>query len=121
LTTSAPSAAPPAKAQSKLQRVAYAVVGVILFLVGLMRLYFVFFPGLPGCSSDAARSTIIDIYKKKNVEITELSNQRTLTDSSTENTCQADVKTPTQTATLSYRIYWKGKTAEVLITKVDTH
>ena len=102
-------------------RVAYAVIAVAAMVIGVVRLLVFFFPGLPACTSDAARTAIGDIFKGKNVELTAVTNQRTLTDGSSEKTCQADFKTPTEAGTLSYRVYWEGKNAQVQITKVDTH
>lgn len=113
------TATPPPKPYATFQRVAYRIIGALAALTGLLQLFFYFFPDLPRCNSDAARTTIGDIFKDKKVELTALTNLRTLTHNTSEKTCQADFKTPTEAGTLSYRIYWKGKNAQVEITKVE--
>jgi hypothetical protein len=107
--------------QKKIGNWLYAAVGAIALLFGLLKIYNAFFPGLPDCTSSSAKTSLGDIFKEKNVELTSLTNEKTLTDTSSERTCQADFMTPAEAGTLFYRIYWQDKAAQILITKVDTH
>ena len=99
----------------------YAFVGLIVACLGLLQIYNAVFPGLPSCTSDTAGRSIRDIFKQKNVQLTSLTDQKTITESSSEETCQANFLTPAETGTLYYRIYWQDKSSQILITKVDTH
>ncbi len=119
-TTETDQSARPRTFQQKLLRWTSMVVGVIFVIVGFVRIYNVFSPGLPSCTSDSAKTSIGEIFKQKNVELSSLTNQKTLTDQSSEKTCQADFLTPAEAGTLFYRIFWQNKSAQVLITKVDT-
>ena len=114
-------AAPAKAAQSKIPRWVSAIAGVVVLFVGLLRLYNVFFPSLPGCDASTTTDLVRKIFKDKNVELTSLNNFRTLTDTSTQKTCQADVATAKETAVISYRVSWEGRDVQVLITTVDAH
>ncbi len=118
-----PSAAPapPAKAKPKIPRWLSAVIGVVFLVIGLTRLYNVFYPSLPACDADTATGLIRQIFKEKNVDLTSLTNFKTLTDTSAQKTCQADVLTAKETAVISYQITWQGSKVQVLITHVDAH
>ena len=118
------NAQPPAQSggfQQKLVAWVSSAVGVILLAIGFMRAYDSIFPSLPGCTSDSAKTTLGEIFKEKKLELSSLTNQKVLTDSSSEKTCQADFTTPAEAGTLSYRISWKDKEAQVRITNVDAH
>jgi hypothetical protein len=120
----APANAPaaPAKAASwKMPRWLSAIVGAVFLVIGLSRLYNVFYPSLPGCGADTTTGLIRKIFKEKNVELTSLGNFKTLTDTSAQKTCQADVVTAKETAVISYQITWQGSNVQVLITHVDAH
>ncbi len=116
-----PQAATPAGVKQKLYQWVSIAVGVILLLTGALRAYNAFFPSLPECSSETAKTTIGQIFKDKKVELSTLTNQKSVSDGSEEKTCQAEFTTPAEAGTLSYRIYWQGKEAEVRITAVDAH
>ena len=107
--------------QTKLVNWLYVVGGVIALLLGVLKIYNVFVPELPDCTSSSVKTSLGDIFKKKNLELTSLTNQKSLTDTSSEKTCQADFMTAAEAGTLFYRIYWEDKSAQILITKVDTH
>lgn len=120
----APAAIPatPAKAaQRKIPRWVSAIVGVVFLFIGLLRLYHVFYPSLPGCDAATTTGLIRKIFKDKNVELTSLTNFKTLTDTSAQKTCQADVETAKETAVILYRISREGRDVQVLITHVDAH
>lgn len=109
------------KTLGKVGRILSLVVGLILMATGLLQVYHVFYPALPGCASNDADLGLRNIFKQKNVELTSISDKKTLTDTSSEETCQASFVTPSEAGTLLYRIYWEGKVAQIQITKVDTH
>ena len=115
------AAAKPQGFQQKLYRWVSIAVGLILLVIGALRAYEAIFPSLPGCTSQTAQSTIGKIFKDKNVDLSSLTNQKTVSDGSAEKTCQAEFTTPSEAGTLAYRIYWQGKEAEVRITEVDAH
>jgi hypothetical protein len=85
--------------------------------LGILKGYNSFF-SLPACASDTAGDTLKSIFKEKNVEITALSDFKSVTDTSAERTCQAHVETPSETADIDYRIYKEGWTTKVMITEV---
>src|SRR5262249_52102949 len=74
---------------------------------------------LPSCDSSTTADTLKNIFKSKDVELTRVSNSTTLTSTSSDMTCQANIETPDELATIGYRIYWDGWSATVMITKVD--
>ncbi len=120
----APPAAPATTAKTapwKVPRWLSAIVGLVFLVIGLSRLYHVLYPALPGCDADTTTGLIRRIFKDKNVELTSLTNFKTLTDTSAQKTCQADVKTEKEAAVISYQITWQGSNVQVLITHVDTH
>ena len=119
----APPAVPaaPAKAQAKIPRWVSAIVGLVFLIIGLSRLYNVFFPALPGCSADTTTGLIRKIFKDKNVELTGLTNFKTITDTSAQKTCQADITTEKEAALISYQVTWQGSNVQVPITHIETH
>jgi len=119
-TTGAVSAAPK-KPQSKIVRWFSIVVGLILMASGLLKVYHVFVPELPACTSASADTSIHNIFKQKNVELTSLTNIKSITDTSSEKTCQADFLTPAETGTIYYQISKEDGSTQLRITKVDTH
>jgi hypothetical protein len=95
------------------------VCGVIIGIGGLIQLYKAFTPQLPGCAADSTATVLRDIFKKKDVELTVLNNMKTVTDTSSEQTCQAHIETPAETGTISYSITLQGSNFQVRIDKVD--
>jgi hypothetical protein len=98
------------------------VCGIIiglLGLLGLLKLYNAFTPQLPGCTTDATATVIRDIFKSKNVELTVLNDLKTVTDTSSAQTCQAHIETAAETGTIFYTITLQGSNFQVLIDKVD--
>ena len=116
----AASAAPAKAAQRKIPRWLSAIIGLVFLVIGLSRLYNVFYPSLPGCDADPTTGLIRKIFKDKNVDLTSLGNFKTITDTSAQKTCQADVATAKETGVISYQISWQGSNVQVLITHVDT-
>jgi hypothetical protein len=53
------------------------VCGIIIGLLGLLKLYNAITPQLPGCTTDATATVIRDIFKSKNVELTVLYDLKT--------------------------------------------
>lgn len=114
-------ATPTKSSPQKLPRWVSAVIGVVFLTIGLSKLYNVFFPSLPGCDADTINGLIHKIFKDKNVELTSLGNFKTITNTSTQKSCQADVMTPKEAGVISYQIRWQESSIQVLITHVDTH
>lgn len=114
-------AMPTKAAPWKVPRWLSAIIGLVFVVIGLSRLYNVFYPSLPGCGADTTTGLIRKIYKDRNVELTSLTNFKTLTDTSAQKTCQADAATAQETAVISYQVSWQGSDIRVLITHVDTH
>lgn len=75
---------------------------------------------LPRCESPAIAETIRNIYKGRNVEITSVSEAKTVSSSGSEHTCTARIATPSEQAIIGYRIFRQGTQTQVLITQVDT-
>ncbi len=114
-------AIPPNTSQRKIPRWLSAVIGLVFVIIGLSRLYNVFYPSLPGCDADTTTGVVRKIFKDKNVELTSLTNFKTITDTSSQKTCQADAMTAKETAVISYQVTWQGSDVRVLITHVDAH
>ncbi len=93
--------------------------GVIAAAGGLIKIYKVFSPDLPGCTADTTSTAVHDIFKGKNVQLDVFNDVKTLTDTSSEKTCQAHIETPIEIGTISYRLYREDKQAKVIITNVD--
>src|SRR6185503_6883162 len=72
------------------------IAGIILFLVGLLRVFVWIFPSLPDCPSDTASQTLRGIFKDKSVELSSLTNLKTVSDGKSEKTCRADFTTPSE-------------------------
>jgi hypothetical protein len=116
-----PAAQEPAKQKKVLPRWVTILAGVVAMFAGGVQIYKAFVPDLPGCTADTTNAAIHDIFKQKNVELSSLTDFKTLTDTSSEKTCQADFLTPAEKGTINYRISWQDRSALVVITSVDTH
>jgi hypothetical protein len=116
-----PTAQAPAKQKKVLPRWVTIVAGIAAMIAGGVQIYKAFAPDLPSCTADTTNNAIHDIFKQKNLELTSLTDIKTLTDTSSEKTCTADFLTPAEKGTISYRISWQDRSAQVLITSVDTH
>jgi hypothetical protein len=117
-----PGAAPPAAAAPRTfwQKAAQWFIGACLIIsggLGIVKGYNNMFT-LPTCSSDTASDTLKSIFKSKDVEVTSISDFKSVTEISSEKTCQAHVETPSELADIDYRIYWEGWTTKVMITEV---
>lgn len=94
-----------------------AIAGFIIAALGLVKLSENFM--LPSCASTRSSDTLRSIFKSKDVDVTSITDQKTITDTSSEKTCQAHVKTTNEEANIDYKIYWSGWSAQVMITKVN--
>ena len=118
----APAPAPAAAPQPSWQKVSrwiLLVAGVILMLSGAIKLYGYFFPSLPSCTSETTTSILRKIFTDKKIEVTNLTALKTVTDTSSEKTCEGEVETATERATIFYRVDWQDRDDTVMITKVD--
>ena len=117
--TSATPADQPKTFWQKASRWIFAVCGVVIMIGGAMKIYKAASPGLPNCDSATTKTAITDIYKEKNVTLTSLTDMKSITDTSSEKTCQAHLETAGETATVSYRLFFQDGSSKVMITKVD--
>jgi hypothetical protein len=115
------AAPPPAAPKSFAQKAAQWFVGACLIIAGLggiIKGYTNIFT-LPSCESSTASDTLKSIFKSKDVEVSNISDFKSVTNTSSEKTCQAHVETPDELADIAYRIYWEGWTTKVMITDVQ--
>ena len=112
-------AEPPKTVWQKSSRWIMIAAGIILMLSGAIKLYNSFFPSLPSCTSDTATKILRSIFTDKKVEVVNLTGLKTVTDTSDEKTCEGQIETPTEHATIYYRVYWQDRDVMVMITKVD--
>jgi len=103
------------------QKLAQWVLGIALLITGVLGIMRSFnsYLFLPACDSDTASATLKSIFKSKDVELTKVTDFKTVTDASSEKTCQAAIETSDEQATIDYRIFWDGWTAKVMITDVQ--
>lgn len=94
-------------------------VAIIVGLNGINQIYKASTPQLPGCAAQATADVIRDIFKSKNVALTALNNMTTVSESSTQQNCQAHIETAAETGMIFYTITLQGDKFQVLITKVD--
>jgi hypothetical protein len=73
---------------------------------------------LPACDAPRVREAVRNIFTERKVELSEMTDIKTVSESSAAINCQALVSTPTETATIDYEITWTGKTTQVLIKRV---
>ena len=115
----AAAAAAPKTFWQKAQRWFFIACAIIIGLGGLLKLYKAFTPQLPGCAADETGTVIRNIFKSKNADLTVLNDMKTMTNTSSAQTCQAHVETASETATIFYTITLDGKNFQVKIDKVD--
>jgi hypothetical protein len=95
------------------------VCAVIIAIGGAIKIYKFISPSLPDCTASETTDVIRNIMKEKNVVLNDLSGMTSLNETPTEKTCQAHIDTPIETGTILYKVSWEGKSAQVMITKVD--
>lgn len=113
-----PAAQQPTLTQ-KLTRWVTIAAGLIIGLVGLLKLYNAFVPQMPNCGDSQTTDVIRNIFKSKNIALTKLDSAKLDNETSAERNCVAHIETSSETGTISYRITMQGKEFQVLITKVD--
>ena len=115
----APPAAPPQTAWQKSSRWIMFAAGIILMLSGAIKLFTYFVPSPPSCTSDTTTAVLRNGFKQKDVEVTNLTDLKMVTDTSSEKTCEGQIETAAERATIFYRVYWQDRDVTVMITKVD--
>jgi hypothetical protein len=114
-TTRPPASGPPSaqapKPQPKWVRWITIIAGIIIGIGGVTKLVNAF--TLPACDAERIAEVLKSIYKEQKVEITMLSDFKSLTSTSSERTCQVHAETPVDQATIDYRIFWDGWTAKI--------
>jgi len=73
---------------------------------------------LPNCNSKRAHETLRNIFKEKNLPDPTLTDTKEIAHTNDEKTCEAAYAIPNEKGVLDYRIYWKEKDVQVMITKV---
>lgn len=120
-TKPAPAADAAAQASTLTQKISRWVTiaaGIIIGLIGLLKVYNYMVPQMPACA-DSNTAVIRDIVKKKDVALTQLSDLKLDTETKSERNCLAHIETASETGTIAYRITMQGKEFQVMITKVD--
>ena len=102
--------------QQKLTTWVTMAVALIFVLIGAMKVIDEF--SLPTCGSERSEETIKSIYKSRNVTLTKVDDMKTVTDTRSERTCTASIESADASATIDYKIFWQGWTAQVLIETV---
>jgi len=102
--------------QQKLTTWVTMAVALIFVLIGAMKVIDEF--SLPTCGSERSEETIKSIYKSRNVTLTKVDDMKTVTDTRSERTCTASIESADARATIDYKIFWQGWTAQVLIETV---
>lgn len=74
---------------------------------------------LPGCDSSRALNAIRSIFKDKNLPEPTLTDAKIAGGPSNENNCEAAYAMPNEKGALSYRVFWDGWSAKVMITKAE--
>jgi hypothetical protein len=113
-----PTEAPKPSFGSRLARWVTIAAGIIIGLIALLKLFVSF--TLPACGDKRAVDTLEAIFKERKIAIDTIADFKSLTDTSSEKTCQAVVLAPGERATIYYRIYWEGWSVQIMITKVDS-
>ena len=108
-----PPPAPPTRGQN-ITRWTTAAVGLVVGIIGRVRLYNSFFV-LPSCDSTRASDTLSSIYRDNKIEVKGISNLTSVSSSSSEHACTGQVQMPDGPTAISYRIFWDGWTARVAI------
>ncbi|HTT48185.1 MAG TPA: hypothetical protein VMG39_09305 [Pseudolabrys sp.] len=118
----APAAEPAAQAPTfmqKLSRWVTIAAGLVLGLVGLLKVYNAFVPQLPSCDDSKTADVIRGIFQQKDIALTKLTDLKLANESGGERNCTAHIETASETATISYSLTLQGKEFQVRITKVD--
>jgi hypothetical protein len=117
-TTTAPPPAAPAKRNwlfwiRRGLAVFSIIVGSIVILAKLAEPFV-----LPNCNSKRAHDTLRNIFKEKNLPDPTLTDTKEITHTTDEKTCEAAFVIPDEKGVVDYRIYWKEKDVQVMITRV---
>lgn len=105
----------------KFQQWTTGILGVIIAVLGAVKLYHTFVPALPSCAASETGDVIRKIFKDKKLDLTKLNDMKTVTSAATEEDCQANIETADETATIDYHVNLQGREFLVKITKVDAH
>jgi hypothetical protein len=91
-----------------------AICGILILAIQLLN-WFV----LPGCDASKIQDTVRSIFKDNGTPLDRLSDIKPLPDQNGRKTCAARVGTPTQTADITYSVFWEGWTTRVQIGQVN--
>jgi hypothetical protein len=113
--TSSEEAAPAKK--KNLPRWVGVVVGLAVLAAGAAKL--IGGMTLPGCDSSETAQIVREIFKKQTGETVEVSEAKLVSETSSEKRCAAHIASPTETAEITYRVYWDGWSKMVQIGEVN--
>jgi len=109
-----PPPAPPPSMWQRVGRWAAIAAGIVIGLVGIIRLV-VNYTVLPSCDSSRMTDTLRSIYGKQKVAFKGISDIKTVSSTSSEVTCTALVDIGGDQESINYRSYWEGWTAQVAV------
>jgi hypothetical protein len=73
---------------------------------------------LPGCDSSETAQIVREIFKEKTGETVEVSEAKQVSETSADKSCAAHIATATETAEITYRVFWDGWSKMVQIGEV---
>ena len=107
--------AQPAKKRS-VPRWLGTLVGIVVVIAGGAKLIGAM--TLPGCDASETAQIVREIFKEKTGETVQVSDAKLVSEADTERSCAARIASPTETADITYRIFWDGWSKMVQIGEV---
>ena len=86
-----------------------------LIILGLIVQWF----SLPNCDASQTREALRGIFADRKVEITTLTDLQQVAETDAERTCRANVTTPTEKVSITYRVYKENNQTRVQVTGVQ--
>lgn len=93
------------------------VVGLCVLIAGGAKLAGAV--SLPACDSSTALDSVRDIFLKQTEEAVEVTNAALVSDGTDDRNCSAHIKSSTEQADITYRVYWDGWSKMVQIGEVN--
>ena len=107
--------AAPAKKRS-VPRWLAIVVGIVVVIAGGAKVIGAM--TLPGCDSSETAQIVREIFKEKTGETVQVSDAKLVSEAEAERSCAAHIASSTETADITYRIFWDGWSKMVQIGEV---
>ncbi|MEA2917517.1 MAG: hypothetical protein QOJ15_9598 [Bradyrhizobium sp.] len=94
------------------------IAGLIVAVLGVVKLMENF--TLPACDSSRSLDVIRSIFKDKNLPPPTLTDAKAAAgEAANEKLCTANYELPNEKGVLDYKVFWEGRSATVMITKVN--